>query len=91
MKEIKITRKRLILITLVSFLAGLTLSPWVLISTSYIEEKKLKNEIHMLEEEYKRNEIELELNKKKLDSLERSEIQLLKDIFGDNRKSLLSD
>jgi len=61
-------------------------SPWVLISTSYIEEKKLKNEIHMLEEEYKRNEIELELNKKKLDSLERSEIQLLKDIFGDNRK-----
>jgi len=86
MKEIKITRKRLILITLVSFLAGLTLSPWVLISTSYIEEKKLKNEIHMLEEEYKRNEIELELNKKKLDSLERSEIQLLKDIFGDNRK-----
>ncbi len=86
MKEIKITRKRLILITLVSFLAGLTLSPLVLISTSYIEEKKLKNEIHMLEEEYKRNEIELELNKKKLDSLERSEIQLLKDIFGDNRK-----
>ena len=86
MKEIKITRKRLILITLVSFLAGLTLSPWVLISTSYIEEKKLKNEIHMLIEEYKRNEIELELNKKKLDSLERSEIQLLKDIFGDNRK-----
>lgn len=55
-------------------------------STSYIEEKKLKNEIHMLIEEYKRNEIELELNKKKLDSLERSEIQLLKDIFGDNRK-----
>ncbi|MGI6306978.1 MAG: hypothetical protein ACOXZQ_14085 [Bacteroidales bacterium] len=86
MKEIKITRKRLILITLVSFLAGLTLSPLVLISTSYIEEKKLKNEIHMLIEEYKRNEIELELNKKKLDSLERSEIQLLKDIFGDNRK-----
>lgn len=85
MKEIKITRKRLILITLVSFLAGLTLS-LVLISTSYIEEKKLKNEIHMLIEEYKRNEIELELNKKKLDSLERSEIQLLKDIFGDNRK-----
>ena len=40
----------------------------------------------MLIEEYKRNEIELELNKKKLDSLERSEIQLLKDIFGDNRK-----
>ena len=86
MKEIKITRKRLILITLVSFLAGLTLSPLVLISTSSMEEKKLKNEIHMLEEEYKRNEIELELNKKKLDSLERSEIQLLKDIFGDNRK-----
>ena len=86
MKEIKITRKRLILITLVSFFAGLTLSPLVLISTSYIEEKKLKNEIHMLIEEYKRNEIELELNKKKLDSLERSEIQLLKDIFGDNRK-----
>jgi len=86
MKEIKITRKRLILITLVSFLAGLTLSPLVLISTSYIEEKKLKNEIHMLIEEYKRNEIELELNKKKLDSLGRSEIQLLKDIFGDNRK-----
>ena len=86
MKEIKITRKRLILITLVSFLAGLTLSPLVLMSTSYIEEKKLKNEIHMLIEEYKRNEIELELNKKKLDSLERSEIQLLKDIFGDNRK-----
>ena len=86
MKEIKITRKRLILITLVSFLAGLTLSPLVLISTSYIEEKKLKNEIHMLIEEYKRNEIELELNKKKLDSLERSEIQLLKDIYGDNRK-----
>jgi len=86
MKEIKITRKRLILITLVSFLAGLTLSPLVLISTSYIEGKKLKNEIHMLIEEYKRNEIELELNKKKLDSLERSEIQLLKDIFGDNRK-----
>jgi len=71
---------------MVSFLAGLTLSPFVLLSTSSIQEKKLKNEIHMLEEEYKRNEIELELVEKKLDSLERSDIQLLKDIFGDNRK-----
>jgi hypothetical protein len=86
MKDIKITRKRLILITLVSFLAGLTLSPLVIISTSYIQEKKLKNDIHMWEEEYKRNEINLESIEKKLDSLERSDIQLQKDIFGDNRK-----
>ena len=58
----------------------------VLLSSGTMKQKKLEKEIQKWEEEYIRTGSEIESIEKKLDSLEKSSIELQKKIFGDSIK-----
>ena len=69
MKLIKIPRYGLILIILFSFLAGVAFDTWVFYATSNMKQKEIKKEIKKWEEEYKKNETEMEMIENMIDSI----------------------
>lgn len=86
MKDIKNPKNRLILIILISSMAVLAFITIVLLSSGTMKQKKLEKEIQKWEEEYRRKGSEIESIEKKLDSLEKSSIELQNKIFGDSIK-----